>query len=157
MIREQGPILLDSRALAWLHAEGRNGYLKLVLSRFDVYVSALSIYELASALLYYRLSDPVKTIQSLEKIYHIIYLDKEILATAARIDADLTYKGVKHNNIDAIVVATAIKYNMPLITTKTSIYDDFKPYGITVVAIDKLIKATEERLKKEIKKLSELD
>ncbi len=155
LLREHSPLLLDSRALAWLHAQRQSGYLKLLLSKFDVYASALSIYELASALAYYKLSDPGKVIDSLGKIYHIIYPDKEILAIAARIDADLTYKGVTHNNIDAIVVATAIAYEMPLATIKATIYENFKPYGVTIITIEKLVKNIEKQIREEIRRISE--
>ncbi|MEB3774913.1 MAG: PIN domain-containing protein [Desulfurococcales archaeon] len=142
--------LMDSKALAWLHAKGRDNVLKLVLSQVEVYVSALSIYELLSAMSYYGLGDPKTLSGVMEKIYHILYPDREVIAMAASINADLMHKGVIHNDTDIIVVATALRHGLPLITADPDRYSIFKPYGLVVYRLDKLVKDLEEELQARI-------
>lgn len=145
-----GAALIDSKALAWLHSKGRDNVLKLVLSQIEVYVSALSIYELLSAMTYYGLGDPKTLSGVMEKIYHILYPDREIISMAASINADLMHKSMIHPDVDIIVVATALSHGLPLITVDPERYSIFKSYGLVVYRLNKLVKDLEEELQARI-------
>ncbi|MEB3862273.1 MAG: hypothetical protein GSR84_08665 [Desulfurococcales archaeon] len=136
-------ILVDSRTTIWLHARSRANLLKLLLSRLDIYLSALSAYEVAAAFIYYRIGDPRGHMARLEKIYHIVYPDREILSTAARISADLMYHGESRSDIDVIVASTAISRNLLLVSIRAQEYDMFKKYGLSTLSMDGLIKQLE--------------
>ncbi|MCE4602541.1 MAG: hypothetical protein F7B18_05085 [Desulfurococcales archaeon] len=143
MLASHESILVDSRTTIWLHARSRANLLKLLLSRLDIYLSALSAYEVAAAFIYYRIGDPRNHIARLEKIYHIIYPDREILSTAARISADLMYHGESRSDIDVIIAATAISRNLLLVSVNIQEYEVFKKYGLSTLSMEGLIKQVE--------------
>lgn len=136
-------MLIDSKTMIWLHASSRSNLLKLLLTKIDIYVSALSVYEVMSAFIYYKLGDPRSHMARLEKIYHIVYPDREIISTASRINADLMYHSDPRNDIDVIVAATGITRNLTLVTIGPGTYDVFKKYGLSVMDMEKVVKRVE--------------
>jgi len=144
-------LLLDSTALTSLHAESNKSILEFILMKHEVHISILSLYEYLSALGYFSKVDLNKLYQSIERIYNIIGVDRQIILKAAELDSALTRVGVFLNSIDLIVAATAIVRNMVLVTAKSELYRDLTKFGLKLIGVEDLC----EIIRREIEEYAE--
>ncbi|MEM2614101.1 MAG: PIN domain-containing protein [Nitrososphaerota archaeon] len=131
-------LLLDSTALASLHAESNKPILEFILIKHEAHISILSLYEYLSALGYFSEVDFNKLYRSIEKIYNIVGVDQQVILKAAELDSTLTKVGVFLNSVDLIVAATAIVRSMVLVTAKPELYRDLPKFGLKLLSVEDL-------------------
>lgn len=142
----EGALLLDSTALAFLHAESNKSILEFILLKHETHISILSLYEYLSALGYFSEIDFDKLYRSIEKIYNVVGVDSQIILRAAELDSALTKTGVFLNPIDLIVAATAIVKNMVLVTTKPELYQDLPKFGLKLISVENLCEIIKQEI-----------
>ena len=148
--RIEDRVLLDTELALWLLAKSRRSLLKLLLSQTEAYLSALSLYRIASAMNVVGLGSPQKLFGLFEKIFHIVYPDRDILSTAAKINADLLQKGEKREEHEVILASSAIKTRASLLTMSPKVYDVYKVYGLSVQEFDKAVEKYKMSLRRKI-------
>lgn len=143
-------LLADAYALSYLHSRETRDLLPLILFRFRIHVSMLSIYEFLSYV-FYKLHNSALISQIAEllfKLYVVERLEKDTIVHSAMILSDLLRHGVTPDTVDAFNVALAMSKNMVILTGDPSRYAVFSKYGVAVVSIDEFIKDFKSELAK---------
>ncbi|HDI31206.1 MAG TPA: type II toxin-antitoxin system VapC family toxin [Thermofilum sp.] len=142
----KGELIFDSTSLAILHSKSKETLLEFILARFEVYVSILSLYEFLSSVAYYKASDLEKLLANMEKIYHILYLDKRVILKASEIDSALVHAGIFLNQVDLLVASTAIVNNLLLVTNEPENFECIKKYGLFLISLDEFLEKIKDYL-----------
>lgn len=140
--------LADSYALAYMHSSEVVNMLPLILSRFKIHLSILSLYEFLSYA-FYKTRDPQVLMQLcnlMSKFYIVENLDIEVVKHSAMLLADLLKHGFTANAIDVFNVSIAMVNNLVVLTDDVSRYNVFTKYGLVAMPVKEFI----EKFKNEV-------
>ncbi len=94
-------------------------------------ISIITLYEYLFGECY--IGKDIKTVkESLEKIFQVIDLDQQIICKAIEIDVYLTKNGEKMSIRDLIIGATAIVYDLMLVTRNVEHFERLKKFGLKI-------------------------
>lgn len=133
--------LADSYALAYLHSSEVVSILPLILSRFKIHVSVLSLYEFLSYT-FYKTKDPQVLTQLcnlVTKFYIVENLSVEIVKHSAMLLTDLLKHSFTANAIDVFNVSIAMVNNLVILTDDVSRYSVFTKYGLVAMPIKEFV------------------
>ncbi|MEM0325547.1 MAG: hypothetical protein QW733_00750 [Desulfurococcaceae archaeon] len=141
--------LADTLALLYLHSTEVQNLLVVILSKFRIRVSVLSVQEFL-AYVYYRFHDH-RVLENLSDVLHKLYvvepIGRDIVLRASMIIVDL----VKHNQdfdiVDLYNVVIATSGNIPILTTDPSRYLKYAKYGVTTVSVKDFVEQVKSAIK----------
>ncbi|MEM1528913.1 MAG: hypothetical protein QXP03_00340 [Desulfurococcaceae archaeon] len=140
--------LADSYALAYMHSSEVVNMLPLILSRFKIHVSVLSLHEFLSYT-FYKTRDPrvlTQLCSLMFKFYVVENLNVEVLKHSAMLLADLLKHGITANAIDVFNASIAMVNNLVVLTDDVSRYNMFTKYGLIAMPIKEFF----EKFKNEV-------
>lgn len=140
--------LADSYALAYLHSSEVANILPLILSRFKIHVSILSLYEFLSYAFYKTKDSHVLTqlCNLMSKFYIVENLDIEVVKHSAMLLADLLKHSFTANAVDVFNVSIAMVNNLVVLTDDISRYNVFTKYGLVAISVKEFV----EKFKNEV-------
>lgn len=128
-------ILLDTDAL--IKIEGKREAFKQVKGTF-LMVSVISAYEFLFGEAY--IGENVKTVKnSFEALVDILGIDQKILLKTIDIDITLTKRGKKLPFRDLVIGATAIIYDIPLLSENRKHFVRLQEFGLQLISFDELV------------------
>ncbi|MEM3346497.1 MAG: type II toxin-antitoxin system VapC family toxin [Desulfurococcaceae archaeon] len=141
--------LADTLALLYLHSTEVQNLLVLILSKFRVHVSVLTVQEFL-AYVYYRFHDH-RILENVSDVLHKLYvvesISKDTVLKASMNIVDL----VKHNQdfdiVDLYNVVIATSRNIPILTTDPSRYLKYAKYGVTTVHVKDFVEQVKSAIK----------
>ncbi|MEL6719617.1 MAG: type II toxin-antitoxin system VapC family toxin, partial [Bacteroidota bacterium] len=96
----------------------------LLLSGETINMSAISYYEICNGLYYKDAKAQLDRFKEFASYCNILSLNQEIADIAAQTFADLRQKGKTVGHTDVLIAATAIYYELELITNNTKHFQD---------------------------------
>lgn len=142
-------ILADSYALTYLHSQEMRNLLVLILSKFRIHVSVLSVQEFLSYI-YYKLHDYSlleKAADVIYKLYVVENIDKETTLRASMFAADLVKRNQEFNVVDIFNAAIAVLRNIPILTDDPSRYSNYARYGVTAISVEEFVEEFQAAIK----------
>ncbi|MEM3913612.1 MAG: hypothetical protein QXT75_06920 [Desulfurococcaceae archaeon] len=141
--------LADTYALIYLHSLDTRDLLVLLLSKFRIHVSTLTLHEFLSYIYYkyhnYELL--TKIIDLFYKLYIVENLDKETIIKSSLLLNDLVKHNVPFDLIDVFNVAIAMLKNIPVLTNDPERYRVFSKYGVVAISVEDLLSKFENLLR----------
>lgn len=133
--------LVDTYALAYLHSPEMRDLLVLLLSKFKIKVSALSLTEFL-AYLHFKHRDTFvleTALNLISKIYSIEGLDRDVILKASAIMSDLVSKGETIELVELYNATIASLRNVPIITDDPLRYAKYFKYNVTAISVENFV------------------
>jgi predicted nucleic acid-binding protein len=142
--------LADTAALLYLYSLQSRDLLVLILSKFKIHVSAISLAEFFSFIYYKQHEyDIVSRFYGFTSKTHIIEpIDAPTALRASMIINDLIKHGQVFDLVDVFNVAVASAKNIPILSIDTERYQQYSKYGVTSLDVRDLVSDFEVYLEK---------
>lgn len=142
--------LADTTALLYLYSLQSRDLLVLILSKFKIHVSTLSLTELFSFIYYkYHQYDTVSRLYEFISRTHIVEpVDATTALRASMIIDDLIKHGQAFDLVDVFNVAVASAKNIPILSIDADRYKQYSKYGVTSLDVRDLLSDFEAYLEK---------
>lgn len=142
--------LADTAALLYLYSLQSRDLLVLMLSKFKIHVSTLSLAELFSFIYYkqHEYSAVSRVYGFVSKTHVVEPIEAQVALRASMIINDLVKHGQAFDLVDVFNVAVASAKNLPILTVDTERYQQYSKYGVTSLDVRDLLSDFEAYLEK---------
>lgn len=138
----KGDLLADTYALLQLYSPEIRDLLPLILFKYRIHVSILTIHEFLSYF-FYKVHDSNLINQIVDmfyKFYIVEDLSRDIVIRGSMILSDMVRHGITPDSTDVLNVAIALFKNIVILTTDPTRYAAYSKYGAVVLSVEEFIK-----------------